>query len=187
MGFWRSDGHAIPGRTLRRPVLQGQRAAERAAELADDRAGCCRRDTYNLLAAGTVVVLRVPARRASIGGITQLPAGLLSIWKRYSGMSLMTAFTPTGYILRWMDETGATRELEPAHGTITLGRAATNDLVLNDQAVSRVHAQIEVSDTGVLIRDQNSSNGLYVNSETRLGSGLTTRRRDRHRSVHDSG
>jgi pSer/pThr/pTyr-binding forkhead associated (FHA) protein len=112
-----------------------------------------------------VVVLRVPARRASIGGITQLPAGLLSIWKRYSGMSLMTAFTPTGYILRWMDETGATRELEPAHGTITLGRAATNDLVLNDQAVSRVHAQIEVSDTGVLIRDQNSSNGLYVNSE----------------------
>ncbi len=46
--------------------------------------------------------------------------------------------------------------------TIHIGTASTNDLVLNDDTVSRVHAEILKTKDGYLIRDMKSTNGTFV-------------------------
>ena len=47
---------------------------------------------------------------------------------------------------------------------ISIGRIATNDIVLNDPMVSRQHAQLVILDYGqVMIKDTGSSNGTTVN------------------------
>lgn len=47
---------------------------------------------------------------------------------------------------------------------ISIGRDATNDRVLNDNLVSRHHAQLTIAGNGrVMIRDLGSSNGTFVN------------------------
>ena len=48
---------------------------------------------------------------------------------------------------------------------LTLGRATTNDIVLTQGRVSRIHAQVECTDDGVTLSDLNSSNGVWVNGE----------------------
>ncbi|MBV8862073.1 MAG: ATP-binding cassette domain-containing protein [Mycobacterium sp.] len=45
----------------------------------------------------------------------------------------------------------------------TIGRAKTNNIVVNDALASRVHAVLVSSPTGLEIRDNNSSNGTFVN------------------------
>lgn len=48
--------------------------------------------------------------------------------------------------------------------TLSIGRDAGNQIVLNDNFVSRRHAELIISDTGqVLIKDLGSSNGTFVN------------------------
>jgi transcriptional regulator with GAF, ATPase, and Fis domain len=46
--------------------------------------------------------------------------------------------------------------------TIRIGTAADNELVLNDETVSRNHAEILKTKDGYLIRDLNSTNGTFV-------------------------
>ncbi len=46
---------------------------------------------------------------------------------------------------------------------ITLGSAPRNDLVFDDPAISRVHAEIEVDANGYLLTDLDSKNGVFVN------------------------
>lgn len=46
---------------------------------------------------------------------------------------------------------------------LTIGRDARCDLVLDDSSVSRVHAHVESDGEQLFIRDNNSSNGLFVN------------------------
>lgn len=46
--------------------------------------------------------------------------------------------------------------------TIRIGTAPDNELVLNDDTVSRVHAEILKTKDGYLIRDLNSTNGTFV-------------------------
>jgi ABC transport system ATP-binding/permease protein len=48
-------------------------------------------------------------------------------------------------------------------GSATVGRAKTNSVVVNDALASRVHAVLISSPTGLEIRDNNSSNGTFVN------------------------
>jgi hypothetical protein len=50
---------------------------------------------------------------------------------------------------------------------ITLGRASTADIVINDPAISNVHAHFEQDDEsgGVALQDLGSSNGTFVNRE----------------------
>ncbi|MDO9254564.1 MAG: FHA domain-containing protein [Bacteroidales bacterium] len=60
--------------------------------------------------------------------------------------------------------------------TITIGRDATNNIVLNDNTVSRNHAHLFISGNGqVVIKDLGSSNGTFVNgnkiSEQMLRAG----------------
>lgn len=46
---------------------------------------------------------------------------------------------------------------------MSVGRATINDIVLSQDAVSRQHAFITVDENGVKIRDNESTNGTYVN------------------------
>lgn len=46
---------------------------------------------------------------------------------------------------------------------IKIGRAETNDIVINDNSVSRLHASIIVESSNVYVLDHNSLNGTYIN------------------------
>ncbi|NLN91970.1 MAG: HD domain-containing protein [Candidatus Hydrogenedens sp.] len=50
----------------------------------------------------------------------------------------------------------------PVKGTISIGRSESNTLRLTDLQVSRRHAVVQCTSRGVLIRDLESGNGLYV-------------------------
>ena len=54
------------------------------------------------------------------------------------------------------------QEIDCESARALIGSAPKNDLVLDDPAISRVHAEIEVDDTGYLLTDKNSKNGIYV-------------------------
>ncbi len=47
--------------------------------------------------------------------------------------------------------------------TISIGRTADNDIVLDNRGVSRRHARIEMSDAGHQVIDLDSLNGTFVN------------------------
>lgn len=49
---------------------------------------------------------------------------------------------------------------------VSIGRDTTCDIKLDDPKISRVHAFIEVIDTEVYFRDNNSTNGSRINDET---------------------
>lgn len=54
-------------------------------------------------------------------------------------------------------------DIELRKGTQTVGRDPRCSIFLNDMTVSRDHAIIEVGETGCVIRDQGSVNGVWVN------------------------
>ena len=64
-----------------------------------------------------------------------------------------------------------------AKATVTMGRLADNDLVVNEPAVSRRHAEITHSKAGYVLRDLGTTNGTFVNqrdigkSEYQLNEG----------------
>lgn len=45
----------------------------------------------------------------------------------------------------------------------SIGRSSTSDICIPQRSVSRTHATIIVGDTGLRIRDNDSTNGTYVN------------------------
>ncbi len=61
---------------------------------------------------------------------------------------------------------------------ITIGRHASNDVVVREIAMSRHHARIQSGRQGFILRDLESRHGLSVNGETLAGSP------SRHRLVH---
>lgn len=48
---------------------------------------------------------------------------------------------------------------------IAIGRELKNDLVLDDPRVSRLHATIRKTDSGIILRDMGSGNGTFVNGQ----------------------
>jgi hypothetical protein len=58
------------------------------------------------------------------------------------------------------------RVFEVGNDGITIGRSSQSDIVLDDQAVSRVHAVVTREKKGTYrLRDQDSVNGTYVNEQ----------------------
>jgi hypothetical protein len=62
--------------------------------------------------------------------------------------------------------------------TVLIGRSSSNDIVLPHSSVSKLHARIDVSPTGLVLSDAGSSNGtifngdqLRANEEVTLASG----------------
>jgi transcriptional regulator with GAF, ATPase, and Fis domain len=79
-------------------------------------------------------------------------------------------------------DAGLTREIDSS--TLRVGSASDNDLVLTDSTVSRHHCAIEPVSSGVRIRDEGSTNGVFmgavrvfdalVNSAVQLHVGEST-------------
>ena len=63
-------------------------------------------------------------------------------------------------------------KFELAEGVITVGRSKTNDLTINDSAVSLMHCRISVSKDGCVITDLGSTNGTGVNGERIVSARL---------------
>ncbi|KYH45902.1 FHA domain-containing protein [Branchiibius sp. NY16-3462-2] len=63
----------------------------------------------------------------------------------------------------------------PSDDNLTLGRARSNSIVLDDMLVSRHHARISADDQGLIIEDLGSRNGTFINGRrvqtTRLHEG----------------
>ena len=55
------------------------------------------------------------------------------------------------------------REFQLETGTYTLGRDRENDIAIEDEAVSRLHAQIRYEDEAFTLEDLQSKAGVYVN------------------------
>ena len=64
---------------------------------------------------------------------------------------------------RLANTTRVLRQLAPVSDSTTVGRAKTNGIVVADPLVSRVHATLRSTPAGPEIRDNNSSNGTFVN------------------------
>jgi pSer/pThr/pTyr-binding forkhead associated (FHA) protein len=62
-----------------------------------------------------------------------------------------------------LDPNGPEQEFELAKSSISLGRATTNDIILDDARVSRRHAQLDCGPQAVSLVDLGSSNGTRVN------------------------
>lgn len=54
------------------------------------------------------------------------------------------------------------RKRDGGNGPILVGRASTNDVVINDVTLSKLHAFIRESSEGFVIEDGGSKNGTYV-------------------------
>lgn len=67
-----------------------------------------------------------------------------------------------GTIAIWT-ESGDYQEFTIEKQTTSIGRLPGNDIVLNTNAVSRYHAQIEVADGQVYLIDKETVNGTYLN------------------------
>jgi pSer/pThr/pTyr-binding forkhead associated (FHA) protein len=76
----------------------------------------------------------------------------------------------------WLEHGAQNIELRP--GTLSLGRSSACNIVLDDNLVSRKHAEIVVTDTAVSVRDLGSVNGVYVNSR-RINESQSARDGDR--------
>ncbi|MEM7776857.1 MAG: FHA domain-containing protein, partial [Pseudomonadota bacterium] len=67
------------------------------------------------------------------------------------------------YSLTWTCPGSDAQSLEVTAGdSVTVGRDETCDIVFNDDKVSRKHAQIQVTKTGVDVEDLSSSNGTWL-------------------------
>src|SRR5947207_8344232 len=51
---------------------------------------------------------------------------------------------------------------------LTVGRATDNDVVLDDQSVSRHHFSVQMKDGRPYLRDLKTPNGTWINGEPRL-------------------
>ena len=62
-------------------------------------------------------------------------------------------------------EAGKGITASPGVPTIFVGRAATNHIRVRDPQASRVHCRVDVTADGLVLHDNNSGNGTYVNGE----------------------
>lgn len=67
--------------------------------------------------------------------------------------------------INYMDRDNVLREFEVSEETVTMGREATNKIVVADPSVSRAHAYIEKRSDGYYLIDKNSSNGTFINGK----------------------
>ncbi len=62
-----------------------------------------------------------------------------------------------------LQKDGPEQEFELGKASVTLGRAMTNDIVLNDDRISRNHARLDCSISGCTVFDLGSANGIRIN------------------------
>lgn len=87
-----------------------------------------------------------------------------------SGIVIPTAAPPMPDIevMARVTQANGTREIplvfKPGGKRLSVGRASDNELMLNDQSVSKIHAALLMTTEGtLLVADTGSSNGTYIN------------------------
>jgi hypothetical protein len=63
------------------------------------------------------------------------------------------------------DRFGLRYPLDPSFGLVRIGRAADNDVAIDNQRVSRYHAQVRWVESDWLVYDLDSTNGTFVDGE----------------------
>lgn len=63
-----------------------------------------------------------------------------------------------------LNPNGQEQEFKLAKASISMGRATTNDIIINDAHISRNHARLECSAQGITLIDLGSSNGTHLNN-----------------------
>lgn len=84
----------------------------------------------------------------------------------------MSAFSEMNLSLVLMKDGAEVETIPIRHDTVTFGRDPANDVTLPDGSVSRNHAQLERTATGVQLRDLGSRNGVRVNNVPRAQASL---------------
>ena len=178
----------------------GSRAVSLAADLADEALAFARNHGYALdraptvelvmdpsVAAGQIRVAtdRVAADRVAPGaaaGARARPAapGEPGLGPGSDDLTGTRAFAvqpvavPAASLVELRPEGGG-RRVVLGSGPLTIGRAADNDLVLDDRRVSRYHARLQARRGMLVLTDLDSANGSRVNSvaisEVALGAG----------------
>src|SRR5687768_481481 len=80
------------------------------------------------------------------------------------GRSLTRSGQPVGTYLVWQSEDGTPHAVAVTR-SMTIGRTDGNDIVIHDSAMSRQHARVEPTDTGIAVVDLGSLNGVFVDDE----------------------
>jgi predicted component of type VI protein secretion system len=65
----------------------------------------------------------------------------------------------------WLDQKRVKETKVPNRGFLTVGRDATNHIILSDSRVSRLHARLICGPHGCLLKDLKSANGVQVNGD----------------------
>ncbi|MEZ5406977.1 MAG: FtsK/SpoIIIE domain-containing protein [Acidimicrobiales bacterium] len=77
---------------------------------------------------------------------------------------------PPAAVLRLLREGMPDTVIELPYGRTSVGRDPVNDVVIDDEALSRRHAVIVVDDTSVTVLDAGSTNGVVVGDDVRPGA-----------------
>ena len=78
------------------------------------------------------------------------------------------------YILSLLNDETKSSSWLLTNGIHKIGRLETKEIILDDVTVSRNHAFIIVDDQTVIITDEKSTNGIFVNGELTDESVLTS-------------
>ena len=78
------------------------------------------------------------------------------------------------YILSLLNDETKSSSWLLTNGIHKIGRLETKEIILDDVTVSRNHAYISVDDQTVIITDEKSTNGIFVNGELTDESVLTS-------------
>lgn len=166
----------------------GDRAGQLAADLADAALAFARSHGYALDQAPTVELLvdrtvatgevRVAADRvelrASRANREPDPASIGDDFTNTRVFEAQPVAAPAATLVEQRPD-GTGRRLVLDGGPLTIGRAADNDLVLDDRRVSRHHARLQARRGMLVLTDLESANGSRVNSvsvsEVALGAG----------------
>jgi pSer/pThr/pTyr-binding forkhead associated (FHA) protein len=78
------------------------------------------------------------------------------------------------YVLSLLNDETKSSSWLLSNGIHKIGRLETKEIILDDVTVSRNHAFISVDDQTVIITDEKSTNGIFVNGELTDESVLTS-------------
>ena len=78
------------------------------------------------------------------------------------------------YVLSLLNDETKSSSWLLSNGIHKIGRLETKEIILDDVTVSRNHAFISVDDETVIITDEKSTNGIFVNGELTDESALTS-------------
>ena len=78
------------------------------------------------------------------------------------------------YVLSLLNDETKSSSWLLSNGIHKIGRLETKEIILDDVTVSRNHAFISVDDQTVIITDEKSTNGIFVNGELTDESALTS-------------